>query len=97
MKYRILLIKDKADLDVVNRSTDEGWTPMKAYSNNDSYIIQLSQGEEEEKRGEFDDVIDVKAVDFDDVGDMVIRGYIVQSIYAKNVIMIRRMEVKKEK
>lgn len=44
----------------------------------------------EEKKGEFEDVIDVKDATFDKVEELIKQGYTVQSIYAKSTILVKR-------
>jgi len=82
----------------LDKLIEEGWTVEKTYVLDNAAIFSLTLAEEgdvvEEKRGEFGDVVDVQSVDFNQVEEMVKKGYVVQSIYAKNTIMLKR-EMKK--
>lgn len=52
--------------------------------------LALEALEVEVKRGEFEDVVDVKSAEFPEVEGLVKEGYVVQSLYAKNVLLIKR-------
>lgn len=56
------------------------------------HLIRYEEGEEPVepvKKGEFDDVVDVKQVSFEEVPSMISQNYRVYNIYAKHVIMIK--------
>lgn len=56
------------------------------------HLIKYEEGEEpveQEKKGEFDDVVDVKQVSFEEVSSMISQNYRVYNIYAKHVIMVK--------
>lgn len=110
MKRQIIFCGDcQIEFDAVSKLLDEGWildpslTDGKPYrlENATVWPLVLYESEEEkpklieeEKVGEFDDVVDVKSVEFAEVAGLVKEGYVVQSIYAKNTIMVKRVEKK---
>lgn len=101
MKQQFFLVATKEGTAIItnpigplNELIQKGWRADKTYSTNDNYLVLLTYDEEgdveDEKHGEFDDVEDVRAVEFEQVADYVKKGYLVQTIYAKNCIMTKR-------
>ncbi len=102
MKRQIMLAETQADLNFVGGMLTEGWIldpeltdgkPYRLEANTVWPMILLEEGDvrpAEKKAGEFDDVVDVKSAEFQEVAELVRQGYVVQSIYAKNTILIKR-------
>ena len=104
MKREIILCQSQGDYDRARDLLGQGWEFDLRVSDHPMHldaghvfalVLYESDAErpkpvEERKPGEFDDVVDVKSVEFPEVEAFVKQGYVVQSLYAKNVLMIKR-------
>jgi hypothetical protein len=105
MNRRFILASDQVQLDAATKLMAEGWEIAPEYEGKPirlewSLVFPLvlyeseeerpQPVEEERKAGEFDDVEDVKSAEFTEVAELKKQGWTVQSLYAKNVLMIKR-------
>jgi hypothetical protein len=105
MNRRFILASDQVQLDAASKLLAEGGEIAPEYEGKPirlewSLVFPLVLYESEEKRpqleveerkpGEFDDVEDVKSAEFSEVADLKKQGWIVQALYVKNVLMLKR-------
>jgi len=107
LKRDLFFVNDQFTLNFVKQKLAEGWVldptfeskplrmdaatifPLVLYEPNDEKPI------DEDKPGEFDGVVSLKEAPNAEVDNLLKEGYVIQAIYAKSTILVKRKEAEK--
>lgn len=101
MDHIVLYVDGDGKAETLNQYLAEGWVlhpearTVALESAAIYHLARYAEGEQPElegKKGEFENVVDVKSAEFHEVEGLVQQGYTVQNLYQKNVLLIKRRE-----